>query len=153
MKESLKNFYKYNASDEELLMDIRINAGKWNEKSFIQMKKIIKEVIEDYKNEDCYPKVFVSYFVTNIPSIINILSGFRGCTDEEIREGYSEEMYISMIAERIKELNNLHLEFIHSLSEQYESWVQDVTIHSCLKIANASRPRVLQIPWLTGIID
>ena len=130
MKESLKNFYKYNASDEELLMYIRINAGKWNEKSFIQMKKIIKEVIEDYKNEDCYPKVFVSYFVTNIPSIINILSGFRGCTDEEIREGYSEEMYISMIAERIKELNNLHLEFIHSLSEQYESWVQDVTIHS-----------------------
>ena len=126
MKESLKNFYKYNASDEELLTYIRINAGKWNENSFLQMKKIIKEVMEDYKNEDYYPKVFVSYFVTSIPSIINILSGFKGCTDEEMREGCTEEMYLSMIAEKIKELKNLHLEFIHSLSEQYELWVQDI---------------------------
>ena len=102
MKESLINFYKYNASDEELFGYIRINAGKWNEKSYIQMKKIIREVIEDYKNEDFYPKVFVSYFFSNIPSIINILSGFIGCTDEEIREGYTEETYLSMIAERIQ---------------------------------------------------
>ena len=34
-----------------------------------------------------------------------------------------------------------------------EEQERTVTIHSCLKIANASRPRVLQIPWLTGIID
>ena len=42
MKESLKNFYKYKASDDELFTYIRINAGKWNEKSFIQMKKIVR---------------------------------------------------------------------------------------------------------------
>lgn len=126
MKESLINFYKYNASDEELFGNIRINAGKWNEKSFIQMKKIIREVIEDCKNEDCYPKVFVSYFFRNIPSIINILSGFRGCTDEEIREGYTEETYLSMIAERIQELKNIQLEFMDSLNKEYESWVQGI---------------------------
>ena len=52
MKESLKKFYKYQASDEELLTYIRINAGKWNEESFIQMKKIVREVMKDYRNED-----------------------------------------------------------------------------------------------------
>ena len=36
------------------------------------MKKIVREVMKDYGNEDCYPKVFVSYFVTYIPLIINI---------------------------------------------------------------------------------
>lgn len=74
MKESLTNFYKYNASDEELFTYIRINAGKWNEESFIQMKRIVREVIKDYRNE-------------------------------EICEGYTEETYLSMIAERIRALN------------------------------------------------
>lgn len=115
MKESLKKFYKYQASDEELLTYIRINAGKWNEESFIQMKKIVREVMKDYRNEDCYPKVFVSYFIIYIPSIINILSNFRGCTDEEIREYHTKEVYLSMIAERIKELKKLKMEFENSL--------------------------------------
>ena len=119
MRESLKNFYNYIASDEELFVYIRINAGRWTEKSYLQMKKIVKEVIKDYKNEDCYPKAFVRYFVTNIPSIINILSGFRHCLDEEISEYHTEEMYLSMIAERIKELKNLQREFINSLWNLY----------------------------------
>lgn len=119
VRESLKNFYNYIASDEELFVYIRINAGRWNEKSYLQMKKIVKEVIKDYKNEDCYPKAFVRYFVTNIPSIINILSGFRHCPDEEISEYHTEEMYLSMIAERIKELKNLQREFINSLWNLY----------------------------------
>lgn len=115
MRESLKNFYHYIASDEELFVYIRINAGRWNEKSYLQMKTIVKEVIKDYKNQDCYPKAFVNYFVTNIPSIINILSGFRRCLDEEISEYHTEELYLSMIAERIKELKSLQLEFMRSL--------------------------------------
>ena len=47
VRESLKNFYNYIASDEELFVYIRINAGRWNEKSYLQMKKIVKEVIKD----------------------------------------------------------------------------------------------------------
>ena len=31
VKESLIKFCKYSASDEELFMYIRINAGEWNE--------------------------------------------------------------------------------------------------------------------------
>lgn len=115
MKESLKNFYNYIASDEELFVYIRINADRWNEESYLQMKKIIKEVIKDYKDEDCYPKAFVSYFVTNIPSIISILSGFKRCLYEELSEYGTQEIYLSMIAGRIKELKDLQLEFIHSL--------------------------------------
>lgn len=123
MKESLKKFYNYNASDDELFMYIRTNAGEWNEQSFIQMKKTVREVMKDYKDENYYPKVFISYFICNIPSIINMLSGFKRCSDEEMQKGYTEEMYLSMIAERIEELKKLQLEFSHSLYEQYESWV------------------------------
>ncbi|MCM1540896.1 MAG: hypothetical protein NC121_06495 [Blautia sp.] len=115
MKESLQNFHKYNASDEELFTYIRTNAGEWNEQSFIRMKKIVREVMKDYKDEDYYPKVFVRYFMLNIPSVINILSGFKRCSDEEKQKGYTDETYLSMIAERMKELKNLQLEFMHSL--------------------------------------
>ena len=115
VKESLKNFCKYSASDEELFMYIRINAGEWNEESFVKMKKLVREVIKDYENEECYPKIFINYFILNIPSIINILSNFKGCTDEELRKGYTVESYLSMIAERIKELKKLTMEFQNSL--------------------------------------
>lgn len=115
MKDSLKEFYKYKASDEELLTYIRVNAGEWNEESFIKMKKVVKEVMTDYKDEDFYPKAFVSYFITYIPSVINILSHFRGCTDKEISEGYTVETYLNMIAERIEQLKALHREFEKSL--------------------------------------
>ena len=114
-RESLKNFCKYSASDEELLMHIRINAGEWNEESFVKMKKLVREVIKDYENEECYPKIFINYFILNIPSIINILSNFKGCTDEELRKGYTVESYLSMIDERIKELKKLKMEFENSL--------------------------------------
>jgi len=114
-KESLKNFCKYSASDEELFMYIRLNAGEWNEESFVKMKKLVREVIKDYENEDYYPKIFINYFFLNIPSVINILSNFRGCTEEELRKGYTEESYLSMIAERIQELKKLKLEFQNSL--------------------------------------
>ena len=115
VKESLKDFCKYSVSDEELFMYIRINAGEWNEESFVKMKKLVREVIKDYENEECYPKILVKYFVLNIPSIINILSNFKGCTDEELRKGYTVESYLSMIAERIKELKKLETEFQNSL--------------------------------------
>ena len=115
VKESLIKFCKYSASDEELFMYIRINAGKWNEESFLKMKKLVRFLLKDYENEDCYPKIFINYFVLNIPSIINILSNFKGCTDEELRKGYTVESYLSMIAERIKELKKLETEFQNSL--------------------------------------
>lgn len=110
-QESLKKFCEYSASDDELFTYIRINAGEWNEESFIKMQKIVREVIRDYKDEDSYPKVFVNYFVLHIPSIIHILSNFRNCTDKEIRMGYTKETYLNMIAERIKELKNFSLNF------------------------------------------
>ena len=96
-------------------MYIRINAGEWNEESFVRMKKLVREVIKDYENEEGYPKIFINYFVLNIPSIINILSNFKGCTDEELRKGYTVESYLSMIDERIKELKELKMEFENSL--------------------------------------
>ncbi|MCM1063703.1 MAG: hypothetical protein NC420_04375 [Eubacterium sp.] len=116
MKESLQDFHKYNASDDELFTYIRLNAGEWNEQSFIRMKKIVREVMKDYKDEDYYPKIFVRYFMLNIPSVINVLSGFKRCSDEEKQKGYTDETYLSMIAERIEELKNLQREFMHSLN-------------------------------------
>ena len=39
----------------------------------------------------------------------------KKAADEELRKGYTEESYLSMIAERIKELEKLKLEFQNSL--------------------------------------
>lgn len=114
MKNSLKDFYEYLDSDNELMYYVRINA-EWNEEAFIKMKKLIRDVIKDYEKEDYYPKRFVMYFMLEIPSIINMLSHFRKCNEKEISAGYTEETFLSMIAERIKQLEELRKEFFDSL--------------------------------------
>lgn len=114
MKSSLKKLYEYIQSDEELMYYVRINA-EWNEELFIKMKKLIREVINDYENDDYYPKRFVMYFMLEIPSIINMLSHFKTCNEKERLAGYTEESYLSMIAERRKQLEELRKEFIDSL--------------------------------------
>lgn len=114
MKDSFKKFIDYLGSDEELMYYVRINA-EWNEESFIKMKHLVREVIKDYENEDYYPKIFIIYFMREIPSIIIILSHFKKCSEKELLAGYTEETYLSMIAERMEQLNKLRWEFIDSL--------------------------------------
>lgn len=114
MKESLINFYDYLGSDEELGYFVRINA-EWNEESFCKMKKLIRAVITDYAQEESYPKSFVGYFMNEIPAIINMLSHFKVCTEENFKEGYTQETYMSMIADRKKQLNELIEEFNKTL--------------------------------------
>lgn len=115
MKESLKKFYEYLASDEELMYFVRMN-GEWNEKSFCEMKKLVKDVMEDYAKEEFYPKQFVLYFVREIPSIVNILSQIKICTEENILKGYTQETYMSMLADKVRQLEELKWEFTKSLS-------------------------------------
>lgn len=81
------------------------------------MEQLIREVIKDYADEDYYPKKFVVYFMREIPSIINILSHFKGCTEEVLMRGYTEETYLNMIAERIEQLKKLRNEFVYSLGK------------------------------------
>lgn len=114
MKESLKNFYEYCSSEEELMYYVRINA-EWNEESFLKMQRLVRDVMKDYANEDYYPKSFIVYFMIEIPSVINMLSHFKKCTEKEYLLGYTDESYLSMIAERIKQLNKLRREFIDTL--------------------------------------
>ncbi len=114
MKESLKKFYDYLGSDEELMYYVRINA-KWNEESFCKMKKLAEAVMEDYAQEEYYPKCLVGYFMNDIPSVINMLSNFKVCTEENIRQGYTQETYTSMIADKIKQLKEFQWKFIRSL--------------------------------------
>lgn len=115
MKDSLKKFYEYLGSDEELMYYVRINV-EWNEESFSKMKQVVRAVIKDYEEEDYYPKRFIIYFMREIPSIINMLSHFKKCTKKELLlDGYTDETYLSMIAEKIEELKKLRWEFIKSL--------------------------------------
>ena len=114
MKDSLKKFYEYLGSDEELMYYVRINV-EWNEESFNQMKQLVREVIKDYADEDYYPKRFTIYFMREIPSIINMLSHFKVCTEKELLDGYTDETYQSMLEERREQLEKLRWEFIRSL--------------------------------------
>jgi hypothetical protein len=114
MKESLRRFYDYLDSDEELTYSVRMNA-EWNEEAFCKMKKLVKAVMEDYAKEECYPKRFAGYFVREIPSVINMLSHIKVCTEENILKGYTQESYMDMLAEKRKQLEELKWEFEKSL--------------------------------------
>ncbi len=116
MKESLNKFCEYLGSDDELFCYVRLNAA-WNEEAFIKMRELVRAVMEDYAQEDYYPKRFIMYFMREIPSLINILSQFRACSEEELLAGYTEETYLSMIAERIEQLKKLRWEFVDSLTD------------------------------------
>ena len=116
VKDSLKKFYEYYASDEELMYYIRMNA-EWNENSFNKMKQLARDVMRDYADEDYYPKKFVVYFFREIPSVINIISNFRKCTNKELQAGYTDETYLCMIADRINQLKEFRWEFIKSLEK------------------------------------
>ncbi len=114
MKDSLKKFYEYYASDEELMTYVRLN-GEWNEESFCKMRKLVREVMADYAEEDYYPKKIILYFMLMIPSIINILSQIKVCTDDKLLEGYTQESYMNMLSDKMKLLEDLRGEFINSL--------------------------------------
>ena len=113
MKENLKRFYEYLDTDEELMYYVRINA-EWSEESFCEMKRLAEAIMEDYAEEDTYPKGFIYYFTLDIPSIINIISHFRGCSYKNLLEGYTDETYRSMIADKIKQLKEFEEKFISS---------------------------------------
>lgn len=114
MRESMSNFYDYIVSDEELGYFIRMNA-EWNEESFCKMRQIVRAVMADYAQEDFYPKRFIGYFMNDIPAITNMLSHFKVCTEENRKRGYTQETYMSMIADKIKQLNELMWEFKDTL--------------------------------------
>ena len=52
-----------------------------------------------------------------IPSIINILSQIKVCTEENLAKGYTQESYMSMLSDKIKLLDELSWEFINSLRD------------------------------------
>lgn len=55
MKESLKNFYNYDASDEELLMYIRINAGSMIAERIKELKNLQSEFRDSLWDETSGP--------------------------------------------------------------------------------------------------
>lgn len=59
----------------------------------------------------------VLYFTLMIPSIINILSQIKVCTEDKLLEGYTQESYMSMLSDKMKLLEELRWEFINSLHD------------------------------------
>jgi len=110
MKDSLKQFFEYNDSDEELAYYIRMNA-EWNEESFIRMQQLVKKVIEDYSDDDYYNKTFVFYCVEIIGVIIGTISREDFCNTWP--ECFTQESYKDFIAERIEQLKLLQKDLFY----------------------------------------
>lgn len=110
MKESLKKFKDYYYSEEKLMYYFRTTTIGWNDESFTKMKQIVREVMKDYEKEDYYPKIFLRYMI-EIESMIDIMSRFKECTDEELEAGYTVETY----KERIRQLKEIKKEFVDTL--------------------------------------
>ncbi len=69
----------------------------------------------DYAQEDFYPKRVVGYFMNDIADTINSRSHFKVCTEKNIKQGYTQETYMSMVADRKKQLNEFMWEFRETL--------------------------------------
>ena len=65
----------------------------------------------------------VYYFMLQIPSVINILSHIRGCTEEDLRPGYTKESYLEKISILTEQLRQFYYEFELSLSDSYSRQV------------------------------
>lgn len=114
--DTLKDFYNYLSSDEELMYDIRMHA-EWNEASFSKLKQFVYTIMQEYADKPYYPERVISY-MQNIPSIIHMLSHFQQCSQKNIDEGYTQETYTQMIFHRIEELTQLYEQFMKSLNEK-----------------------------------
>ena len=114
--DTLKDFYNYLSSDEELMYDIRMHA-EWKEASFSKLKQFVYAIMQEYKDKTYYPERVISY-MQNIPSIIHMLSHFQQCSQKNIDEGYTQETYTQMILHRIEELTQLYEQFMKSLNEK-----------------------------------
>lgn len=114
MKDSLKKFYEYADSENELLKYVRLN-GEWNEELFYEMRRLVREVINDYDKEKGYPKKFIYYFMATIPSIIDMLSQMKDSS--EVPRGYTQESYANMLSEKMKLLYELGREIRRSLQD------------------------------------
>ena len=115
-KDSLKEFYDYLSSDEELMYDIRMHA-EWSEASFIKLKQFVYVIMQEYKDKPYYPERVISY-MQSIPTMIHILSQFKKCSQKNLEEGYTQETYLEMICNKIDELNQLYDIFMNSLSQK-----------------------------------
>ncbi len=101
MKNSLKKFIAYCDSDNELAYYLRINA-EWNEESFIEFEKLVREVLDDYSQDSFYPKLFIFNFLISIEIILGIID------NPEYKHAWPEEYF----GERIKKLKKLRQDFI-----------------------------------------
>lgn len=114
-KDSLKEFYDYLSSDEELMYDIRMHA-EWNEASFSKLKQLIYVIMQEYEDKP-YDHELISY-MQNIPTIVHMLSQFQKCSQINLEEGYTQETYLKMISNKIDELNQLYDIFMNSLAQK-----------------------------------
>lgn len=113
MKESLKEFIDYNDSDDELEYYIRIHA-EWSEESFLKMKRLISNVVEDYSDDSYYPKSIIYYCLKVIQRIIDIISNDFFCQHVWPKE-FTQESYNAFISERIIDLESIRENFINSI--------------------------------------
>lgn len=114
--DTLKDFYDYLSSEDELMYDIRMHA-EWNETSFSILKQLVYAIMQEYKDKTYYPERLISY-MQDIPTIIHMLSHFQQCSQENIEAGYTQETYKQMIIHRIEELTQLYEQFMKSLNEK-----------------------------------
>lgn len=108
MKDSMKQFYEYYISDEELMGYIRTTA-EWNEKSFIKMKQLAEAVMKDYEDEDYYPKKFVRYFFVRYPNAVHRLNQCKAFHGEGTLPGYESSLRMA------EQLDELYKEYRDSL--------------------------------------
>lgn len=113
MKKSLIEYFAYLDSEEEFSYSLRMEYI-WNEEQFIKLTLLIKEVLDDYKDEDIIPKCMVYFFARDVDIIIGITN--RDIFFNDIPDGYTREKYIEMVQKGKTILVNMKNDFFSGKS-------------------------------------
>lgn len=108
MKQSLVKYLEYLDSDEEFTYILRMEY-EWHQDKFEKMISHIRNILQDFKDDELIPKCIIYFFINNVDFIIGTTS--KNVFFNNIPNGYTKEQYSKIIKQGQDELLNLRKKF------------------------------------------
>jgi len=109
-KQSVIEFEKMESSLEWFPNFLRVKM-EWDDSKYEKMIQNIQQIIEDYSDNDLFPKSVIYFFTAEIDHIIGTVSNQLFL--DKHHNGYSKDEMILLLEKRKSELLNLKEEFFY----------------------------------------
>lgn len=87
MQNSLLQYLEYKALNDYFPYYLRVNLN-WDDDNYLRMVSLIKNILEEYKDNDLFPKDAVLFFTKDITTILSIISNplFGKTRDDDYKQ-------------------------------------------------------------------